>query len=252
MTSWLQVPRAKKGEPAPRPLFFQAANTSYTADFLGYFYAKLFASRADKELNVYDTAISPGYSLIKNSFEHERVNFVDSIPPSSISLSGQQNRLLEFLVSLKADDFHKGAEEFLQWNASITNTIQETIQANDVEGPFDFGVHLARNVPISLYISALKQAKVTSIFVLADTPDLLSEFRRRAEKSWNIVDIPPITGRPTGRTALQTYTNFVSNLYVLQRVPKVISVLSSPVGKFLFLTNRAAFQSLDTNTFTFF
>jgi hypothetical protein len=248
MTSWLQVPRAKKGEPVPRPLFFQAANTSYTADFLGYFYAKLFASKANKELHVYDTAISPGYGLIQNSFEHEGVIFVDSIPPSSISLSGQQNRLLEFLVSLKADDFHKGAEEFLQWNASML----KTIQANDVEGPFDVGVHLARNVPISLYISALKQAKATSIFVLADTPDLLNEFSRRADKSWSIVDIPPITGRPTGRSGLPTYTNFVSSLYVLQGVPKVISVLSSPVGKFLFLTNRAAFQSLDTNTFTFF
>jgi len=248
MTSWLQVPRAKKGEPAPRPLFFQAANTSYTADFLGYFYAKLFASRANKELHVYDTQISPGYGLIQNSFEHEGVTFVDSIPPSSISLSGQQNRLLEFLVSLKADDFHKGAEEFLQWNASML----KTIQANDVEGAFDVGVHLARNVPISLYISALKQAKATSIFVLADTPDLLSEFRRRADKSWNIVDIPPITGRPTGRTGLQTYTNFASSLYILQGTPKVISALSSPVGKFLFLTNKTAFQSLDTNTFTFF
>lgn len=248
MTSWLQVPRAKKGEPAPRPLFFQAANTSYTADFLGYFYAKLFASRANKELHVYDTQISPGYGLIQNSFEHEGVTFVDSIPPSSISLSGQQNRLLEFLVSLKADDFHKGAEEFLQWNASML----KTIEANDVEGPFDVGVHLARNVPVSLYISAVKQAKATSIFVLADTPDLLSEFRRRADKSWNIVDIPPISGRPTGRSGLQTYTNFASSLYVLQGAPKVISVLSSPVGKFLFLTNRTAFQSLDTNTFTFF
>jgi hypothetical protein len=248
MTSWLQVPRAKKGEPAPRPLFFQAANTSYTADFLGYFYAKLFASRANKELHVYDTQISPGYGLIQNSFEHEGVTFVDSIPPSSISLSGQQNRLLEFLVSLKADDFHRGAEEFLQWNASML----KTIEANDVEGPFDVGVHLARNVPISLYISAVKQTKATSIFVLADTPDLLNEFRRRADKSWSIVDIPPITGRPTGRSGLSTYTNFASSLYVLQRVPKVISVLSSPVGKFLFLTNRAAFQSLDTNTFTFF
>ena len=248
MTSWLQVPRAKKGEPAPRPLFFQAANTSYTADFLGYFYAKLFASRANKELHVYDTQISPGYGLIQNSFEHEGVTFVDSIPPSSISLSGQQNRLLEFLVSLKANDFHKGAEEFLQWNASML----KTIQANDVEGPFDVGIHLARNVPVSLYISAVKQAKATSIFVLADTPDLLSEFRRRADKSWSIVDIPPIAGRPTGRSGLPTYTNFASSLYVLQRVPKVISVLSSPVGKFLFLTNRTAFQSLDTNTFTFF
>lgn len=248
MTSWLQVPRAKKGEPAPRPLFFQAANTSYTADFLGYFYAKLFASRANKELHVYDTQISPGYGLIQNSFEYEGVTFVDSIPPSSISLSGQQNRLLEFLVSLKADDFHKGAQEFLQWNASML----KTIEANDVEGPFDVGVHLARNVPISLYISAVKQAKATSIFLLADTPDLLNEFRRRADKSWSIVDIPPITGRPTGRSGLSTYTNFASSLYVLQRVPKVISVLSSPVGKFLFLTNRAAFQSLDTNTFTFF
>lgn len=248
MTSWLQVPRAKKGEPAPRPLFFQAANTSYTADFLGYFYAKLFASRANKELHVYDTQISPGYGLIQNSFEHEGVTFVDSILPSSISLSGQQNRLLEFLVSLKADDFHKGAKEFLQWNASML----KTIEANVVEGPFDVGVHLARNVPVSLYISAVKQAKATSIFVLADTPDLLSEFRRRAEKSWNIVDIPPIAGRPTGRSGLSTYTNFVSSLYVLQGAPKVISVLSSPVGKFLFLTNRTAFQSLDTNTFTFF
>lgn len=248
MTSWLQVPRAKKGEPAPRPLFFQAANTSYTADFLGYFYAKLFASRANKELHVYDTQISPGYGLIQNSFEYEGVTFVDSIPPSSISLSGQQNRLLEFLVSLKADDFHKGAEEFLQWSASML----KTIEANDVEGPFDVGVHLARNVPISLYISAVKQTKATSIFVLADTPDLLNEFRRRADKSWSIVDIPPITGRPTGRSGLSTYTNFASSLYVLQHVPKVISVLSSPVGKFLFLTNRAAFQSLDTNTFTFF
>lgn len=248
MTSWLQVPRAKKGEPAPRPLFFQAANTSYTADFLGYFYAKLFASKANKELHVYDTTISPGYGLIQNSFEHKGVIFVDSIPPSSISLSGQQNRLLEFLVSLKADDFHKGAEEFLQWNSSML----KTIQANDVEGPFDVGVHLARNVPLSLYISALKQAKATSIFVLADTPDLLNEFRRRADKSWSIVDIPPITGRTTGRSGLPTYTNFVSSLYVLQRVPKVISILSSPVGKFLFLTNKTAFQSLDTNTFTFF
>lgn len=248
MTSWLQVPRAKKGEPAPRPLFFQAANTSYTADFLGYFYAKLFASRANKELHVYDTQISPGYGLIQNSFEYEGVTFVDSIPPSSISLSGQQNRLLEFLVSLKADDFHKGAEEFLQWSASML----KTIEANDVEGPFDVGVHLARNVPISLYISAVKQAKATSIFVLADTPDLLNEFRRRADKSWSIVDIPPITGRPTGRSGLSTYTNFASSLYVLQHVSKVISILSSPVGKFLFLTNKAAFQSLDTNTFTFF
>ena len=252
MTSWLQVPRAKKGEPAPRPLFFQATNTSYTADFLGYFYAKLFASKANKELHVYDTQISPGYSLIKNSFEYEQVNFVDSILPSSISLSGQQNRLLEFLVSLKADDFHKGAEEFLKWNTEILDTIQDTIQANNVEGPFDVGIHLARNIPISLYISALKQGKVSSIFVFADTPDLLNEFRRRADKSWNIVDIPPIVGRPTARTGLQTYTNFVSNLYVLQRVPKVISVLSSPVGKFLFLTNRSSFNSLDTNTFTFF
>ena len=259
MTSWLKVPRAKKGEPAPRPLFFQATNTNYTTDFLGYFYAKMFASKANKELHVYDTPISPGYGLIQNTFEHEEVNFVDSILPSSISLSGQQNRLLEFLVSLKSNDFHQGAQEFLRWNPSMLNTFQETIRLNDLESPASFhvGVHLARNIPISLYISAIKQGiskqGECSIFVMADSPDLLSEFRRRADKSWSIVDIPPpVSGRPGTRGALQTYTNFLTGLYVLQQAPKVISALSSPVGKFLFLTNRSTFNSLDTNTFTFF
>jgi hypothetical protein len=237
------------------------ANTSYAADFLGYFYAKMFASKANKELHVYDiyTPISSGYGIIQKTFEYENVSFVDSILPSSISLSGQQNRLLEFLVSLKPDDFHQGAQEFLRWNASMLDTFQEIIRLNNLESPasFDAGVHLARNIPISLYISAIKQGiskkGECSMFVMADSPDLLSEFRRRADKSWNIVDIPPpVTGRTGGRGALQTYTNFLTGLYILQQAPVVFSMLSSPVGKFLFLTNPTTFNSLDTNTFTFF
>jgi len=260
MTSWLHVPRVGKEGPKERPLFFQTTGATYAGDFLGYLYAKMYAG--ERSLSVYDRSsqISSTYGIIEKTFEKApNVVFVDSVLPSSITLSGPSNRLIEFLVSVKSDDMIEGATAAWRWTPAMLETIEATIKADGLGGPFDIGVHLTKEVFASTYVVAVKKltevlGDSVNIFVLADAPELIDEFKKRAYKSWKITHSPvaPELRRPSSRAAIQAYTNQMAGLHIMRSLPIVVSALSNPTGKFLFLSNRKAFKSLDTNTFTFF
>lgn len=262
MTSWLQVPRGKRGETKDRPLFYQITGPTYTTDFIGYVYAKMYADKFEKPLHVYDktSQLPITNGIIENTFEKGfNVVYEDHVLPSSILLSGQQNRVLEFLLSVPATNIHDAAAELWRWNPAMIKTIEANIKTFALEGPFDIGIHLTKEVFASTYVSAIKKlsgaiGESPSIFIHADSPDLIDAFKRRIPKTWKITHAPvPIElKRIPSQAALQAYHNLMTGLYILQSAPIILSALSNPTGKFLYLTSKDSFKSLDTNTYTFF
>lgn len=275
MTSWIRVSH-KKTEEKERPFFFQTDEGDIPLQFTNYLYAYMYARNQGRPLTVYDSSnsISANYSLLKSTFQDvDGVTFVDSVIPSATALGPkQQGRLIPFLTGLSVDQLRAASSHLFQWNTPMKAEIFTAMEAAKLPSQIDACIHLrplaastARGVPqvnMATYLSAVRQTlkgttnKAPALFVIAESPAYLEEFRKGADPSWKIYSLASRSfdiNRPTTRSRVQQYVQFLAEINVALNSTVILSTLSSPVGRFLFLMSTTEqFKSLDTAVLTFY
>jgi hypothetical protein len=279
MTSWIHVSRRKSEEEKEKSYLFQTEEGETAAQFTSYLYAQMFSKNNGRILNVYDKSslISANFELIRSTFaDVSGVQTADSILPTAIGVGTKhQVRLLPYLSGVGLDAIRSAAATVLQWKPAMLQEIEGTIKMAKIPTEYDFCVHLrgqpsnlmtnSRPVSVATYVQAandavksLKLGRPPVIFVLSEGGALFEDFKKRVDVTWKLHNLGALsifdTRRPSPRTRMLQYTQYLTELYVAQRCPLIISSLSSPTGRFLYLTceSVAQFRGLDTNMMTFY
>ena len=279
MTSWIRTARKKPDEEKEKSYLFQTEEGETAAQFTAYLYAQMFAKNNGRILNVYDKSslISANFELIRSTFaDVSGVETADSIVPTAIGVGiKHQVRLLPYLSGVGLDAIRSAAVTVLDWKPSMLQEIEGAIKTSRIPTEYDFCVHLrgqpsnlmtsSRPVSVTTYVQAandavktLKLGRPPVIFVMSESGALFEDFKKRVDVTWKLHNLGALsifdTRRPGPRTRMLQYVQYVTELYLAQRCPLIISSLGSPTGRFLYLTceSVAQFKGLDTNMMTFY
>jgi hypothetical protein len=261
MTSWITVPLRRKDEKeVERPYYFQVGSDEFSTQFAGYLYAHMYARSNSRKLFVNDqtNAISANYMLLREPFRvPSETEFTDSIVPSSTNLSGRPNRILSFLSNLKPEQLREAANEVFQWTDGMKKQLETLFSDGGLPTKYDIGINFSQGT-VQAYVDAAKAAVIRlgleepTVFIAAPAIQT-ADFRKRAPESWKVYSIPETqpTSRLQARVRQTEYIRFLAELYALQGADSTFMPLSTPVGRFLFLTAKNP-VSIDTQRFTFF
>ena len=281
MTSWVRsktipgLTRAKRDELDVR---WRTSDRGFCAQFNNYFYSVNYAKRIGKGIEVqeFPNCISDSYPLLSSTFvtDISGVNFVNSvegrIPPMlHVKVFDQNTRTPP--ATLQAN-----AKEILKWNPALETQIQGILGTTGLPAGFDLGIHIRsgdkvatkemKAISIDRYVREIEAYLASSglkslrIFVMSDNSEMLEQLKKRAKGPFNFYTIESkhaagghtqseFNARPFDEK-FNEYMVFLTELYIMQRIPALIVTLSSNVGKFLYLTAKyRTFKSLDVVNF---
>jgi hypothetical protein len=270
MTSWIQAPPRKKV--VEKSYFFQTNDSGFCSNFNQFLYAYVYTQSLSRTLEVYDmaNAVSINFPLINNTFgDISGVVYKDSMSANATNLRRDNFTLRSYLERMEnasktsAESLRAVAQRIFQWNPSLITTIQEILSSANLPGEFDLGVHIrvgdkittgeAKPIALDNYIRAVKSFQASSkkdtlaIFLMSDSLNVISEFKKKSDSSWKIYTLPPALPNPDGhvqnqfnispsRVRLAAYNTFMAELLVMQSISNIVCTLSSNVGRFLYYT----------------
>jgi hypothetical protein len=261
MTSWIKV-QPKKAL-VKSSLLFETTDSDLCTDFNQFLYAYLYSVSEDKTLEVYDlnNSVSLNYPLLKSTFvDMSGVKYVDGIGINTMSTKRSINRVMQNVRSMPLDTVRSRAQALFQWNPSLIPALQSVLAGSNLPAEFDLGVHIhvgdnittrdRRAVTVDEYVRAVKKIQGDSkketldIFLMSDSANAIAEFKKKADSSWTIYNLPFVAKNdPMGRSnrslanaRLNAYRSFMTELLIMQSISNIVCLLSNSVGRFLYLT----------------
>jgi hypothetical protein len=249
----------------------------FCAHFNTLFYSYAYAKSMSKDLVIYDrsTGISPSYALLEETFASlPGLSYSSEMRPMVTMLRPKDGtRFFPLLAGFTTQALRTEAHETLIWKPLMLEKIRAVALENSLPEKFDVGVQIrfpkrfdtVRAPTVQNYLDAVKAAVLkddSTVFVMADEPAQLDEFKRLAPKTWVIHSVYPRTpllrgstiatfGRQSAANKVEAYVEYLTELYCMQQSSKLICNLSNDVGRFLFLTGSATnFRSMDTPDWT--
>jgi hypothetical protein len=262
MTSWIQtrMKRKEEGPVKPRPYFLELDDEP-CSKFNHLFYSYMYAKSNKRDLFLFDKA-NVGNRLEDTFGLLPDLTYCSEMKPSvSVLRTRDFARFGPLFSSMSVENIRTSANEVLVWKDAAKAKIVLTLQSNEIEDgtAHDIGIHIERpgrgRVIMQPYIDAVRAvSKAVStveptIFVMCDEPSYFDEFKRLADKTWNLKFIRKTTvgSRVPSRTIV--YQEFLAELYCMQTCSNLVCNLSNDVGRFLFLTAAAkSFRSLGAPT----
>jgi hypothetical protein len=280
MTSWLNA-RITPKIIEKTSLLFETSTGGFCSQFNEFVYAYLYALSEKKGFVVNDmrNAISTTYPLIKNTFATPSdIIFTDSYMNTATPMNRRAIQLRSFLNIINTKVLRTEARKVLQWAPELVERLENIIKTNNISvATLNVGVHMRsrnnssremQNISVDQYIQAVKKYQTDSklnklnVFVMSDSQNRLSELQKKKDPSLTIYTIanPFLAAEghvqasfnaAPARTRMESYTQFMAELYVMQHIPQIFSTFTSNVGRFLYLTTNDTTRvvSLDTPTF---
>lgn len=241
----------------------------FASNFNNFLYAYLHAKRNNKPLHVYDlnSIISPNYRMLQETFS----------PPSDIVYTttpaiGQSHSYTSMIrartLSVQNGTLQKEAKKLFNLTPPMESRIQVILKQHNFP-TFDLGVHIRsgdkvsskemESIPIDTYVKEIKANPTTkNVFVMTDDAALVDALKMKVPPSITIHSMSQtpcktahdqtIFNRLPDDIKLDAYILFLAELYVMQRIPRIVCTFSSNIGRYLYLTTTvegASFKSLD-------
>ena len=264
MTSWIRGPMPKKPE-VKSSFFFETSTAGFCTNFNQLLYAYAYAVGEGKPLNVYDLSnpVANTYPLVKNTFEDiSGLVCTDGVTPGSMGINRILPRVMANARSIPIATLRNHAQRLFQWRASFVPTLKSILSPASLPVEFDLGIHIRvgdtvasrgrRTVPVDEYLRVAKKYQADSkkdkisIFLMSDSVNAISEFKKKAAASWTVYTLPPSltspdgmqgqSNRSTATARMNAYRTFMAELLIMQSISNIICTFSSNVGRFLYMT----------------
>lgn len=282
MTSWVRskiIPGLTKTKRDELDVRWKTTNAGFCYQFNNYFYHVNYARRIGKRIEVqeFPNCISDSYPLISSTFaaaDISGVSFVESVEgriPQMLHVKVFDQNTRTPPATLQAN-----AREILKWNPALEAQLQGIVATTGLPATFDLGIHIRsgdkiatkemKAISIDRYVREIEAYLASSglkslrIFVMSDNSEMLEQLKKRARGPFNFYTIESkhavgghtqseFNARPFDEK-FSEFMVFLTELYIMQRIPALVVTLTSNVGKFLYLTARPRFfKSLDVTNF---
>ena len=268
MSSWLTAPRMKN---IPvQSLYCKTSTSGYGSNFFNFFMCYLYALSKKQKLYLKDTRnnISSGYHLILDTFE--------DLP--GIQYTSQDGIVIQQLFPNEMNKYYESlSESFLKQEARrifrIRSSLQTNINALKKHLPrMDYGIHIRtgdkittgemKAIDLQLYIDATKEFQKQSgkqsftIYIMTDSVKALETFKKNADPSWQIYNLPSPIQSPNGHIQsnynnqpmnlkMDAFIHFLTEIQIMKDCGSILCTFSSNIGRFIKLLTDSPIQSLD-------
>ena len=241
MSSWVIA----KNKPANKKQTITKYHTTASSPdiislYMNYLSAFIFNQKNGEICNVYDPSIT-----IRNTLKvHPQIKLLKEQPEDLEALPLTTYSTL--ISSMKFKDIQKFATGAIEYNSSFKNQIIQTLNMANINNDFDIGIHLIRdisgpNLPeFKKYIDLLKSfqqksiKRTLSIYIMADSPTVLGQFKTYCDPTWKITTITNIIPRNVNEENIK----LMSDIHIMSKLPAIILDFSRVADRFIYLMQR--------------
>lgn len=256
MSSWLaQAPKKRQD-----PIVFSTSEAGFCSQFNDYLYHFILAKKKAQKLFLVDQRRYPFY----NSFLLPPNVELASTPPLNVSSYAKQ--ILATLSTMTNEQIRAEAAELFRLSPAFAQQI--AAERAKYAFSFDVGVHIRsgdkittgemRAIPIEAYAAEIRKSSPKRVFVMTDNPGLRETLKGLLGAGVEVFSLefksPCATAHDQGTFNLapkaekqEAYLQFMTELNIMQEIPRIVCTLSSNVGRYLYVTAKdvGGFKSLD-------
>lgn len=271
MSSWFSKVAAKAkatAEPETKTFFTMITEDDPATQYLDLLYCYLYAQSQKGELRVYDHSnpVSPQLGFFTAAFEDlPGLRYIESRDLRSKMLYQKEGTYMPYIRTLSVDTLREAAEKFFRLKPVKLEEVTEAYKRlsvlsfskgvttpsipEEVPAAYDCAMYIQGGPKaVAPYIGSIKalqqkmNAATMNIFVLMENESVLKELAAQCDPSWTFYTVPvhpdPISRsqKVATRVRLENYTQFLAEITMLQLTPNLILPLSTPIGKFVYLT----------------
>ena len=147
---------------------------------------------------------------------------------------------------MKFTDIQKATTNILQYDADFNKSVVQLISKANINSKFDIGIHLIRDITgpnltsFKMYSELIKayqkksKKETLSIYVMADTHTVVSQFQAHCDPSWKLVSLSKVVPK----TKDEEFIQMMADIQILSVTPGLILDFNRPVDKFIYLMQR--------------
>ena len=260
MSSWVrQEPRKRLAQDA---ILFIATEAGFCSQFNNYLYHFILSKKKKQKLYLFDAR---RYPFLHDSFLLPPN--VELIPTLPAAITSHAKQILGTLSNMTNEQIRAEAAELFRLSPALSEQIAAE-RAKYAFATFDVGVHIRsgdkittgemQTIPIEMYAAEIRKYSPKRVFVMSDNPGLRETLKELLGSSVELFSLEfksPCTGAHEQGTfnmapkakKEEAYVQFMTELNIMQEIPRIVCTLSSNVGRYLYVTAKdvSGLKSLD-------
>jgi hypothetical protein len=239
MSSWVRGAKTYAKRTMTVPFYYDITTSKNIAStFLELLGAFIYSRKQNENCTIYDPnglindtlRYNPGIKMIKEVPENT----------SQISLAS----LINTSKTMKFPEIQQHASTIFQYMPAFNTSILQVIQKASIRGVFDIALHITANesgnVDLAYYVNVvrdyqkrIKKANL-SIYVMADSFQLVTQFQKAGDNGWSIVSLSKFPVANTSDLLFQE----MAEVQIFAVVPAAVLDFSHSIDRFIFLMQR--------------
>jgi hypothetical protein len=239
MSSWVRGAKTYAKRTMTVPFYYDITTSKNIAStFLELLGAFIYSRKQNENCTIYDPnglindtlRYNPGIKMIKEVPENT----------SQISLAS----LINTSKTMKFPEIQQHASTIFQYMPAFNTSILQVIQKASIRGVFDIALHITANesgnVDLGYYVNVvrdyqkrIKKANL-SIYVMADSFQLVTQFQKAGDNGWSIVSLSKFPVANASDLLFQE----MAEVQIFAVVPAAVLDFSHSIDRFIFLMQR--------------
>ena len=236
MSSWNPTSKLYAKTRSIPDLFHDITKSSniYTLllEFLG---AYIYSMRQNLSCIIYD----PNGTLKKIIMFNPILKFVTTRPENTNEI--KESDILGAINSIKLQQVKAYAEALFRYTQGLTYSISQILQKASIRlGATDISVHIYDVSQINKYVHEIRdyqkktEAKKISVYLMAETADNITRFKRAADPSWTVLNINKLDINDDS----ELFMTNLAEVEILATSKAVILDYTNPIDRLVFIKRR--------------
>jgi hypothetical protein len=238
MSSWIRGTRIYAKQTITLPFYYDITQSKNVASiFLELLSAFIYSYKQNEICAIYDPS-----GLINDTFRYNpQIKIIKEIPKNTIQIKIES--LISATKNMKFSEIQQHAFTMFQYTPSFNASILQVLQKASIRSTFDIAIHITNEsgkTDIGYYINIVreyqKKLKKTnlSIYVMADSFQLVTEFQKLGDNTWNIISLSKFPNTKASDIMFQE----LAEVQIFAVTPAVILDFSHSIDRFIFLIQR--------------
>lgn len=234
MSSWNRAAKIYAKPKINIPFYYDVSNSSdISILFLNVLGAYIYSQKQNEKCTLYDPL---GFIPLSIKY-NPQLKSLKEIPEGVDTLN--QQSLISITNLMKFADIFKYAQDLFQYTPDFNRSIVQVLEKASIRAAFDIGIHISTD-DLQYYADTIKEYQrkskkpKLSIYVRADTYDIVSDFQKLCDPSWKLTSLSKF---PADTGASMTFRD-LAEVQIFAVLSAAILDFSNPLDKFIYLMQR--------------
>lgn len=239
MSSWLRGAKTYAKQTISLPFYYDITQTKDIAStFLELLGAFIYSRKQNETCAIYDPN-----GLINDTLRYNPgIKTIKQLPENTIRISLAS--LINTSKTMKFPEIQQHASSIFQYMPAFNTSILQVIQKASIRSAFDIAIHITANesgnVDLAYYVNIVRdyQKRVKkanlSIYVMADSFQIVTQFQKDGDNGWSIVSLSKF---PVANTSDLLF-NELAEVQIFAVAPAAVLDFSHSIDRLIFLMQR--------------